>query len=129
MKKIVSAAMVLLLVAGVAIAKDYEVKKKAGDFTVTAKIDRNPPVTGDNNMTITLKNAAGTDVKDAKIDIEYSMPAMPGMPAMRYKTDGALKGGQYQAKLNFSMSGAWDVVLRITQGAKKAQAKFNVDVR
>jgi hypothetical protein len=113
----------------VAVAKDFEVTKKAGDFTVTVKIDRNPPVTGENKISVALKDAGGADVKDAKVSVEYSMPAMPGMPAMKYTADAGLKGGEYQAKLNFSMSGAWDVAVRITQGAKKAQAKFNVDVR
>jgi hypothetical protein len=129
MKKMVLTVMVFLLVAGVAMAKDFEVTKKAGDYNVVVKIDKNPPVTGDNNISIALKDASGADVKDAKVAIEYSMPAMPGMPAMKYKADGALNGSEYRAKLNFSMSGAWDVALRITQGTKKAQAKFNVDVR
>jgi len=129
MKKMVLAAMMFFLMAGVAVAKDYEVTKKAGDYMVTVKIDRNPPVTGENTISVALKGAGGADVKDAKVAIEYSMPAMPGMPAMRYKTDGTLKGGEYQATLDFSMSGAWDLAIRITQGTKKAQAKFNVDVR
>jgi len=129
MKKMVLAAMMFFLMAGVAVAKDYEVTKKAGDYTVTVKIDRNPPVTGENTISVALKGAGGAEVKDAKVAIEYSMPAMPGMPAMKYKTDGTLKGSEYQAMLDFSMAGAWDVAIRITQGTKKAQAKFNVDVR
>ena len=129
MKKVVLAGVMLLLVAGVAMAKDYEVTKKAGDFTVTVKIDKNPPIVGENNLTAVLKDAAGAAVKNAKVSIEYSMPAMPGMPAMRYTADAGSKSSEYQAKLNFSMSGAWDVALRITQGKKKVQAKFNVDVR
>ena len=129
MKRLVLVAVTFFLVTGLAMAKDFEVTKKAGDFTVIVKIDKNPPITGDNNISVGLKDAGGADVKDAKVAIEYSMPAMPGMPAMKYKADGVLKGSEYQAKLNFSMSGAWDTTVRITQGAKKAQAKFNIDVR
>jgi hypothetical protein len=129
MKKLVFVVVSFLLVAGVALAKDFEVTKKAGDYTVTAKIDRNPPVTGENNLTVIVNDAAGAAVKDAKVSVDYSMPAMPGMPAMKYAADTVSKGDEYQAKLNFSMSGAWDVALRITQGKKKVQAKFNVDVR
>jgi len=129
MKKMVLGAMVFFLMVGVVVAKDYEVTKKAGDYTVTVKIDKNPPITGDNNISVAIKDKGGADVKDAKVSVEYSMPAMPGMPAMNYKAEGMLKGSEYQAKLNFSMSGAWDVAVRITQGTKKAQAKFNVDVR
>jgi hypothetical protein len=129
MKNLVLVVVAFLLVAGVALAKDYEVTKKAGDFTVMVKIDRNPPVTGENNISVAIKDKGGADVKDAKVIVEYSMPAMPGMPAMKYTADAGSKSGEYQAKLNFSMSGAWDVAVRIVQGAKKAQAKFNVDVR
>jgi hypothetical protein len=129
MKRVVLAAMMFFLVAGIAVAKDFEVTKKAGDYSVTVKIDRNPPVMGENIASVAIRDKGGAAVTDAKVSIEYSMPAMPGMPAMRYTTDGVLKGSVYQAKLNFSMSGAWDVAIRITQGTKKVQTKFNVDVR
>ncbi len=129
MKKVVLAVMVVLMLAGAAWAKDFEVTKKAGDYTVVVKIDKNPPVTGNNNMTVALKDAAGAAVQDAKVAVEYSMPAMPGMPPMNYKSNTELKGGEYQAKLNFSMSGPWNLVVKINRGGKAVQAKFNVDVR
>lgn len=61
--------------------KDYEVKKKAGEYAVKIKIDKNPPVVGDNNITVTVKDASGKPVIDVKVKVRYSMPAMPGMPA------------------------------------------------
>ena len=64
---------------------------------------------------------------DAKVRIEYSMPAMPGMPAMNYKADAELKGYEYKAKMNLSMSGAWNVAVKITRGGKTTTVKFNVD--
>ncbi|MDP1990751.1 MAG: FixH family protein [Syntrophales bacterium] len=129
MKRFVLATMLVLLVAGTAAAKDYEVTKKAGDYTVVAKIDRNPPITGDNNLSVTIKDATGAEVKDAKVAVEYSMAAMPGMPAIRVKTDTELRGSEYKAKLNFSMAGGWSIAVIINRGDKKAQAKFSVDVR
>ncbi|MDO8785057.1 MAG: FixH family protein, partial [Syntrophales bacterium] len=129
MKKLVLAMMVVFMMTGLAVAKDFELTKKAGDFTVTVKIDRNPPVTGENNIAVAIKDAGGADVKDAKVSVEYSMPAMPGMPPMQYKADAKLAGSEYQAKLNYSMSGAWDTIVRISRGNKKTQAKFNIDVR
>ena len=127
MKRLTVFTLLLLLIAGIAYAKDYEVKKKAGDYTVEIKIDKNPPVVGDNNMEIEIKDAAGKYVTDAKVKVEYSMPAMPGMPAMNYKTDAALSGSEYKAKINFSMSGAWNVAVKITRGGKTTTVKFNVD--
>ena len=129
MKRLVLAVMLVLLVAGTAAAKDYEVTKKAGDYTVVVKIDRNPPITGDNNLSVTIKDATGAEVKDAKVAVEYSMAAMPGMPAVNVKTDTQLKGSEYKAKINFSMSGGWGVAVKITRGDKTVQAKFSVDVR
>ena len=129
MKRIVIAVMLVLLVAGMAAAKDYEVTKKAGDYNVVVKIDRNPPITGDNTLSVAIKDATGAEVKDAKVAVEYSMAAMPGMPAVKVKTDMELKGNEYKAKINFSMPGGWSVAVIINRGNKKAQAKFSVDVR
>ena len=127
MKRLTVVTLILLLMAGVAYAKDYEVKKKAGEYDVEIKIDKNPPVVGDNNIEIEIKDASGKYVTDAKVKVEYSMPAMPGMPAMNYKTDTELKGYEYKAKMNLSMSGAWNVVVKITRGGKTTSVKFNVD--
>jgi len=119
----------LLVLCGSVYAKDYEISKKAGDFAVQVNIDKNPPVTGNNNMTVGIKDAAGKDVTDATVAIDYGMPAMPGMPAMNYKTDTTLKGKRYVATLNFSMSGPWSVAVKITRGGKTQSVKLNVDVK
>jgi hypothetical protein len=129
MKRLVLAVMVFFLVGGLAIAKDYEMTKKAGDYNVVIKIDKNPPITGDNNLSVTIKDATGAEVKDAKVTVEQSMAAMPGMPAVKSKTDTELKGSEYWAKLNFSAAGGWGIAVIINRGDKKAQAKFNIDVR
>jgi len=121
--------MLVVLVAGTAAAKDYEATKKAGDYTVVVKIDKNPPITGDNNVSVIVKDKAGAEVKDAKVAVEISMAAMPGMPAVRVKNDAELKGNEYKTKVNFSMPGGWGIAVTITRGDKKAQAKFSVDVR
>lgn len=127
MKRLTVLTIILLLIAGIAYAKDYEVKKKAGEYDVEIKIDKNPPVVGDNNIGIEIKDASGKYVTDAKVRIEYSMPAMPGMPAMNYKTDTELKGYEYKAKMNLSMAGSWNVIVKITRGGKTTTVKFNVD--
>ncbi len=128
MKKIFVVAVVILLIAGIAYAKDYEVKKKAGEYEVTATLDKNPPVAGgDNNIRVSVKDTAGKAVTDAKVLIDYGMPAMPGMPAMNYKANATLDGSEYKANLNFSMSGSWNIAVKITKGGKTSTMKFNVD--
>jgi hypothetical protein len=121
--------MAVLLSAGVVFAKDYEVKKKAGEFDVVVTIDKNPPVTGDNNVTISIKDAGGKVVKDAKVVVDYSMPAMPGMPAMNYKADAVQKGDEYKAVMNLSMAGPWNIMVKISAGGKSGNMKFTVDAK
>ena len=115
MKRLTVLTVMVLLLAGTVYAKDYEVTKKAGDLTVMVKIDKNPPVTGTNNMEITVKDAGGKTVTDAKVIVEYSMPAMPGMPAMNYKTDAQLKGDVYKAEMNLSMGGSWNISIKVSR--------------
>lgn len=129
MKRAALVGLVLLLVAGIAYAKDYEVKKKAGDYDVEVRIDKNPPIVGDNNISVEVKDAAGKSVTDAKVKIEYSMPAMPGMPAMNYKADAELKGNEYKAKMDLSMSGSWNIAVKIARGGKTSTMKFTVDAK
>jgi hypothetical protein len=129
MKKLLTIGFVLLLSAGVALAKDYEVKKKAGDFDVVVTIDKNPPVTGDNGVTVIVKDASGKAVPGAKVVIDYSMPAMPGMPAMNYKADAVQRGDSYVATMNLSMAGPWNIAVKISAGGKNGSMKFTVDAK
>ena len=129
MRKAASVFLIVFLAFGVAMAKDFEVKKKAGEFDVEIKMDKNPPVTGDNNIAVEVKDASGNYVTDAKVVVDYSMPAMPGMPAMNYKTNAELKGKHYKATMKFSMSGPWNIAVKITKAGKTSTAKFSVDAR
>jgi hypothetical protein len=127
MKRLFVCFVLLLFVAGIAYAKDFEVKKKAGEYNVEVKIDKNPPIAGENNLEIQIKDAAGKNLSDAKVSVNYSMPAMPGMPPMNYKTEAELKGNTYKAKMNLSMAGPWQVAVKITRAGKKAAMKFAID--
>ena len=128
MKRFATALIILLLAAGLVYAKDYTVVKKAGSYTVEVKLDKNPPITGPNKMEIDIKDDKGGNVIDATVVVEYVMPAMPGMPAMNYKAKAELSGSRYLANVNFSMSGAWAVNIKITRAGKTQAVKLNVDV-
>ncbi|MCK9197900.1 MAG: FixH family protein [Syntrophales bacterium] len=129
MKRVALVVCVLFLMAGLVHAKDYELTKKAGPYTVLIAIDKNPPVTGPNKMTVGIKDAGGKDVTDATLAVDYGMPAMPGMPAMNYKSDTTLRDKKYVTNLNFSMSGPWTVTVKITRAGKTQAVKLNVDVK
>lgn len=131
MKRIIAivATMVLFIAFGMANAKDYEISKKSVDYNVQVRIDKNPPVTGKNKMDVAIKDTTGKDVTDAAVAVDYGMPAMPGMGAMNYKTNAELKAGKYLATLDFSMSGAWFVNIKITKAGKTQTVKLNIDVK
>ena len=121
--------VVLVLAAGVVNAKGMEVTKKAGSNTVTIALQKDPPATGVNAFTVLVKDAAGKSVTDAKVTVSYEMPAMPGMPAMRYKTPALLKGRLYTGTMNFSMAGSWHISVKVARGGKTSTARLTVDVR
>ena len=129
MKRLTLIICVLFLAVGLAYAKDYEMTKKAGEYTVLVTIDKNPPITGKNNMAVGIKDGAGKDVTDATVAIDYVMPAMPGMPPMSYKAGTNLKDKRYVATVDFSMPGPWSVAVKITRGGKTQSVKLNVDVK
>ena len=54
MKKITYLLITMLLTTGLALAKDFELTKKADDYTVKVKIERTP-LSGENNVTSRLK--------------------------------------------------------------------------
>jgi len=129
MKRVFYVVLALLFAFGVSYAKDLEVKKKAGQYDVQIKIDKNPPIVGENAVEVEIKDPSGKYITDAKVMVEYSMPPMPGMPAMNYKTEAKLEGYEYKAKMNLSMSGAWNIVINITKDGSTQSVKFNVDAR
>jgi len=121
--------LLVVLVAGTVLAKENTVQKKAGDYSVDIKMDKDTPVVGSNNVEIVIKDKAGKAVTDAKVVVTASMPSMPGMPAMENKADAKLDGGKYKAKIDLSMGGSWNMSVRITQGGQTATAKWTVDAR
>lgn len=129
MKKIALVVLSLLLSAGIVWAKGYEIQKKAGDLNIVVEMERKPAVMGENGIVVTVRDAAGKEVTDAGVKVEYSMPAMPGMPPMNYGSVLALQKNSYQGKLNFSMAGPWNIVVKIVRSGKTSSTKFSLDVQ
>src|SRR4030043_2003883 len=122
-------ALILLLIPTIAKPKAYELKKKAGEYDAEVKIDRYPPVLGDNKIEIEIKDAGGKSITDARELVNYYMPPMPRMVPMNYTVDAKLKGEKYKAKMNFIMSGPWIIAIKIDRGGKIKTVKFNVDAQ
>jgi hypothetical protein len=127
MKKLLI-VILMVVIAGSVWAKGLEVTKKAGANTVIVTLQNDPPATGVNPVTVAVKDAAGKPVTDAAVVVDYVMPAMPGMPAMKYKEAMKLSGQVYTGNLNFSMAGSWQVSVKVKQGGATGTVKFNTDV-
>jgi len=110
-------------------AKGFEVTKQAGPFSVTVMLDKNPPVVGNNAVTVAIKDAAGIAVTNATVRLEYGMPAMPGMHPMHYKAATQVRGALYAGTLNFSMAGPWYLNVKIVRDGKTETVKLNIDIR
>ncbi len=129
MTKFFVSILILLFIAGTAYSKGYEIKKSFGEYKAEVKIDRSPPIVGDNHIEIEVKDASGKPVTDAKILVNYYMPPMPRMAPMNYIADAKLTGEKYKARMNFIMSGPWIIAIKINHGGKISTAKFSVDAQ
>jgi hypothetical protein len=132
MKKAVMVVMVALLgvTMTVGCSRGYETQKIAGDVKIALSADRYPLVKGDNTLNVKLSDTTGKAMTDAKVDVRYYMPAMPGMAPMEYSTQALLKGSAYSFAANVPMEGGWKVDVTVTMPGKPAvTSTFNVDAR
>ncbi len=119
---------IILLSAGTAQSRGLEVRQKAGNYDVEIKMDRNPPIVGDNHIEIGIKDG-GKPVTDANVLINYYMPPMPRMAPMNYRIDAKPKKERYQATMNFIMAGPWYISVIINHAGKISRTKVNVDAQ
>jgi hypothetical protein len=127
MKKSIIPVIALLLTVGTAHGKDLELSQEAGGYEFRVRIDRNPPILGDNHIEIEIKDGTGARITDARVMVNYYMPPMPRMAPMSYVTRAKLKGESYRATMNFIMSGPWIIKVLATRKGKRVATKFNVD--
>jgi hypothetical protein len=110
-------------------AGDYRVRKTAEGLTFDIAINRNPPVLGDNEIRIEIKDPQGNPVLDAEVLVNYYMPPMPRMAPMNYTTNAELKGEKYRATMDLIMAGPWNIVTRARVQGKWLRVVFPIDVR
>ena len=123
-------SLVIFLISGPAVhAGDYKVRKRAGPYTVDMAINRNPPVLGVNEISITLRDTEGRCLSGARVAVNYSMPPMPGMVPMNYTVPAAPYGNGYRARMNFIMTGPWNIAVRLQAGGAHVKVVFPIDVR
>ncbi|WP_104748164.1 copper resistance determinant CrdA [Helicobacter cetorum] len=105
----------------------WEQTLKANDLEVKMKSVGNP-TKGENTfiVTPTLNNKV---LDKAQVRVQFLMPEMPGMPAMKETAKVSEKDGAYEAKANLSMSGTWQVKVDIkSKEGKTYRTKTSVDL-
>ena len=132
MKKLltITTLIVLFFSTGIAFSKNLEIEKTVDDYKVQASIDKNPPVVGKNNIDVRITNNSGETINDAQVMVFYSMPAMPGMPAMNYNIEAKKDGTSYRTAIDLSMAGPWNIQIKFKRGSEAIKnIKFSIDVR
>ena len=111
------ASVVMVIVAGCGPRGDAarEVAMQAvGDLQVGATTSPNPPTTGENTMTLVVRDAQGKPVRNAQVETIVSMPAMGAMPYMESR--GAVRqvaAGTFRIQYGLAMAGDWDVRVKV----------------
>ena len=125
-----AAAIVLSLAVIAGCSKGYESRKSAGDVNITLKAGQYPLIKGDNSLSVDVTDQAGKAVTDAKVDVRFYMPPMPGMAPMDSTMQAMLKGSTYSLTVNPAMEGGWKLDVTVTQPGKPAvTTTYNVDAR
>jgi hypothetical protein len=131
MKRIFLLSMLLVIVPSfMALANEYKIKGKTGNYNVEVRIDKNPPGRGNNNLSIYIKDNELRTITDAGVEVRYLMPSFPGKPPMMDNNTGAkLSGNHYLAQVDLSMAGQWTVILSVNRARKTETIEFSFVVK
>lgn len=122
MKSIYKFLIVIFLAGAVLIlhgcGNGEEAMQKAGEFTISLKINPDPPAEGLNTFEVKIVDASGVRQTGLAVHLHYSMPAMAGMPAMADETSLQEVGnGIYRVKIDLGSGGKfpWDVRIEVSK--------------
>ena len=118
--------MTLILTSLNATAFEKEAKSRNAVVSLSAK---KPLVVGSNTIVLKIKKSGVVSEKDV-VSLKVFMPAMPGMPFMEEKNIAkSIGNGNYEAIVNFSMSGTWQIHIFVTpKVGKKYRIKTSVNI-
>lgn len=98
--------------------------QKVGDMIVQIALNPYPAGVDMNQFTVTVTDAAGQAIDDAKISLDLTMPAMhmpPNQPDLPFVADG-----KYVGSAPFTMRGWWRIEVIIDRGGKTTSAFFDL---
>lgn len=129
----IAAALVAAAATTVAIAASQGAAGKADpkapakpEATITLTTKPTPPVGGENEFTVSVKDSAGKPVVGADVSVLLLMPAMPAMHMPEMKNTVALKPaegkdatpGTYIGRGQVPMAGRWNVTVSVNVGGR-----------
>ena len=118
MKTVFRVLLSLALFIGLLQAAAFEKEAKAKDTKVYITSSKQLTV-GLNVLKLSVWQK-DEPIEGAKIHFKLFMPAMPGMPAMEDTSEAKEMGdGEYEVKVNFSMSGTWQIHIFIAPSLEK----------
>jgi Flp pilus assembly protein CpaB len=132
MKKLVLLIMILMMAVFASVYADEFMTKKAGNYTIMAHFEKDPPVKGENKLIIAIKDKAGQPVEDAKVTVKYYVVAerqSTQKPYTEYNTDAKAAGSEYRAILNLTMKGPWYIETKFVRGGKEEWATVHFHVK
>ncbi len=105
--------------------------QKSNDIVVSLLNDKDDLAKGQNSFVIAFRSASTAKPVDVGRVYVSSTMAMPGMPVMSASIElqPAKETGQYLAKGDFSMSGAWRFEIRWDGPAGQGNVSFSRNVR
>jgi hypothetical protein len=128
-QKVVICLIALVTFVPLLDGRDYAVRRKVDSYTVDLSINRNPPVTGKNDISIEIKDSLGKHITNAPVSVNYYMPPMPGMPPMNYTVTASPSGNGYKATMDLTMTGPWNIVIKTAVAGKQFRVATPIDVR
>ena len=126
MKTIAKIFLATILGASLLQAAAFEKVAKSRSAKVLVSSEK-PVTTGYNTFNIKIDDVK---FKDAAVKVKVFMPAMPGMPYMDNIAEAKnLGNGKYEAVVNLSMGGTWQVHIFITpKTGKKIRVKTSLNI-
>jgi hypothetical protein len=131
MKRVLFFSMLLIIVPSfLALANEYKIKGKTGNYNVEVRFDKNPPGRGNNNISIYIADKALQPVTNAHVEVRYLMPSFPGKePMMEDNTAAKLSGNHYLAQIDLSMAGKWTIIINVNWAGKTETMQFSFVVK
>lgn len=126
MKTITKLFLALVLATTLLQSAAFEKVAKSRATQVLMSSDK-PLTTGSNAIYFQVGHK---NYKDSSLKVKVFMPAMPGMPYMESISEAkSLGDGKFEANINISMNGTWQVHIFLTpKTGKKVRAKTSINI-